>query len=168
MKNNDFNRTQRGFAMIAAIVLLVMLTALGAAVLRLTYTQQIGSAQDIMGARAMQAANAGVEWGMYRAIKGTWAGTACNTSTPTQTLDLIALTGFKVTVTCSTQSTAYKEGQKEQPDTSIVDITLQLYVIDAVACNGSAASCPDDLSSGSSTYVERRRQSVVSSIVPGM
>ena len=165
MKNNDLNRKQRGFAMIAAIVLLVMLTALGAAVLRLTYTQQIGSAQDIMGARAMQVANAGVEWGMYRALKtgGSWAGTACNTSTPTQTLNLIALTGFKVTVTCSTQSTPYKEGQ----DALGADITLQLYVIDAVACNGSAASCPDDASSGSATYVERRRQSVVSSIVPG-
>ena len=164
MKNNERHRKQSGFAMIAAIVLLVMLTALGAAVLRLTYTQQIGSAQDIMGARAMQVANAGVEWGMYRALKGSWAGTACNTSTPTQTLNLIALTGFKVTVTCSTQSTPYKEGQ----DALGADITLQLYLIDAVACNGSAAICPDDASSGSATYVERRRQSVVSSILPGI
>lgn len=151
---------QRGIGVVAAIVVLVMLSSLGAAVMRMTWTQQLTSAQDIMTARALQTANAGVEWGMYQAIKGTWAGAACAGS---QTLDLSGSSGFKVTVTCTTQATAYKEGQ----DGSGTDVSLRIYHLDAVACNGTAATCPDNASSANLNYVERRRQSTVSSTDSG-
>jgi MSHA biogenesis protein MshP len=151
---------QRGIGMVAAIVVLVMLAALAAAVTRMSWTQQITSAQDILGARAFQAANAGTEWGMYQALKGTWQGSNCSGS---QTLDLTSSMGFKVTVSCTTQATAFKEGQ----DAGGTDLTVRLYVIDAVACNGSAAACPDNASSAGLNYVERRRQSIVSSADPG-
>lgn len=151
---------QRGIGVVAAIVVLVMLASLGAAVMRMTFTQQITSAQDIMTARALQSANAGVEWGMYQAIKGTWAGAAC---TGSQTLDLSSSSGFKVTVTCTTQAAPYKENQ----DGSGTDIQLRIYHIDAVACNGTAGSCPDNASAANLNYVERRRQSTVSSVDSG-
>ncbi|HEX5355611.1 MAG TPA: MSHA biogenesis protein MshP [Aquabacterium sp.] len=153
-------RAQRGLGMVAAIVVLVMMAVLAAAVTRLTWTQQISSAQDIMGARAFQAANAGTEWGMYQALKGSWMGTNC---TGSQTLDLTSSMGFKVTVTCTTQATAYNEGQ----DSTGTNLTVRLYVIDAVACNGSAATCPDDANSAGMNYVERKRQSIISSADPG-
>lgn len=141
---------------VAAIVVLVMLAALAAAVTRLTWTQQVSSAQDIAGARAFQAANAGTEWGMYQALRGSWIQGACNGSS--QTLDLTSTNGFKVTVRCTSQTTAYNESQNDAG----ANLTLWLYMIDAVACNGSAASCPDDASSGGMNYVERKRQAVVS------
>lgn len=142
--------------MVAAIVILVMLAALAASVTRLSWTQQISSAQDIAGAKAFQAANAGTEWGMYQALKGSWTHGACNGSS--QTLDLTSSMGFKVTVTCTSQSTAFNEGQ----DANSNNLTLWLYMINAVACNGSAASCPDNASAVGMNYVERSRQAVVS------
>lgn len=153
-------RTQKGLGMVAAIVVLVMMAVLAAAVTRLTWTQQVSSAQDVMGARAFQAANAGTEWGMYQALKGGWMGSNCAGS---QTLDLTSSMGFKVTVSCTTQSTAYNEGQ----DSSGTNLTTRLYVIDAVACNGSAASCPDNANSAGMNYVERKRQAIISSADPG-
>lgn len=153
-------RAQRGLGMVAAIVVLVMMAVLAAAITRLTWTQQISSAQDIMGARAFQAANAGTEWGMYQALKGSWMGTNC---TGSQTLDLTSSMGFKVTVTCTTQATAFNEGQ----DSNGNNLPVRLYVIDAVACNGSGATCPDDANSGGMNCVERKRQSIISSADPG-
>ena len=151
---------QRGLGVIAAIVVLVMLASLAGAVVRLTWTQQVASSQDIMGARAFQAANAGTEWGMYKALKGTWAGSACAGSS--QTLDLRSTMGFWVTVSCATQASAYREGQNDAG----ADNTVRLYIIDAVACTG-AASCPDNTLSSSPTYIERRRQVIISSADPG-
>lgn len=150
-------RAQRGLGMVAAIVVLVMMSVLAAAVTRLTWTQQVSSAQDVMGARAFQAANAGTEWGMFQALNasGIWRGASCAGS---QTLDLTSSMGFKVTVTCTTQATAYNEGQTSAG----ADITTRLIVIDAVACNGSAATCPDNANSAGMNYVERKRQSILS------
>ncbi len=144
---------QAGLGAIAAIVVLVMLASLAAAVVRMTWTQQISFAQDILGAKAFQAANAGAEWGMYQALKGSWTDTNC---TGSSTLDLRSTMGFRVTVSCSTQ--LYNEGQ----DSSASNVNVRLYTINAVACNGTAATCPDNASAASANYVERSRQSIIS------
>jgi MSHA biogenesis protein MshP len=149
-RRRAFHATQLGFSSVAAIMVVLMLATLGAAMMRLTWTQQTASALDSLGAQALQAANAGTEWGMFQALRNA----SCAGST---TLDLTRATGFKVTVSCTTSS--YSEGQ----DASSANATVQLYVIDAVACNGSGAACPaTDGSSTGLNYVERRRQSVVS------
>ena len=57
---------QRGFGVIAAIVILVILAGLGAFVVSISTSQNITFAQDIQGARAYQAARAGLEWGISR------------------------------------------------------------------------------------------------------
>lgn len=160
-------RRQAGFGAVAAIVVVVMLSVLMAAVVRLTWTQAMTSAADTMGAKAFQAANAGTEWGMFQALRGTWAlNTACNGAS--QTINLTASMGFLVTVTCETQTTAFVEGQTEDslaPGT-MLNNSLLLYVITATACNGTT-SCPDATAALRPTYVERVRQSIVSNVDPG-
>ena len=137
---------QRGFGAIAAIFVLVVLAALAAAIVRFGSTAQAGIAQNLLSARALQAANAGTEWGLYQALKGIW--TTC--SGASQTLDLTASTGFRVTVSCDSRS--FNEGETAPG----VPRVVRLYTIDAVACN--SATCPDNNAATGPTYIERRRQ----------
>jgi MSHA biogenesis protein MshP len=137
----------RGFGAIAAIVVLVILSALAAAMVRFGAVAQSTAAQAVLAARASQAARAGTEWGLYQAFKGSW--TAC--SSASQTLDLATDLGFRVTVSCDSRS--WNEGESA-PGTPR---TVRVYTIDAVACN-STTSCPDNTRATSPGYVERRRQ----------
>ncbi len=54
---------QRGFAMMSALFILVVLAVLGAAIASISVRQQVGSAVELNTARAYQAARAGLEWG---------------------------------------------------------------------------------------------------------
>jgi MSHA biogenesis protein MshP len=137
----------QGFGAIAAIVVLVVLATLAAAIVRLGQSTQIGSAQDILGARAWAAARSGTDWGIYQALKGSW--TTCSGSS--QTLDLTADTGARVTVRCT--SSVYNEGETSTGTPQ----TVRLYTIDAVACN-STNTCPDNTRAVQPGYIERRRQ----------
>jgi MSHA biogenesis protein MshP len=56
---------QRGFSLVSAIFLLVVLAGLGAAMVSFSTTQNQGLAMDAMGSRAYQAASAGIEWAAY-------------------------------------------------------------------------------------------------------
>jgi len=138
---------QAGFGAIAAIVVLVVLASLAAAVVRFGTVAQTTSAQAVLAARALQAARAGTEWGLYQAFKGSW--TTC--AGASQTLDLTTDTGFRVTVSCA--SSVFNEGETSTG----VPRTVRLFTIDAVACNG-ASTCPDNTRATTQGYVERRRQ----------
>ena len=138
---------QRGLGAVAAIIVLVVLAALAAAVVRFGAVAQATNAQNIMSARASQAARAGTEWGLYQAFKGSW--TTCTGAS--QTLDLSASTGFRVTVSCDSRS--YYEGETA-PGTPR---SVRIFSIDAVACSGSTV-CPDNTAATGPNYVERRRQ----------
>ena len=138
---------EAGFGAIAAIVVLVVLASLAAAVVRFGTVAQTTSAQAVLAARALQAARAGTEWGLYQAFKGSW--TTC--AGASQTLDLTADTGFRVTVSCA--SSVFNEGETSPG----VPRTVRLFTIDAVACNGAGA-CPDNTRATTQGYVERRRQ----------
>lgn len=106
-------KTARGFAAISAIVVLVILAALGAFMVTLSGTQQITAAQDVMGSRAYRAARAGMEWIVSRLAGGGTPLTACPAGSP-YTLDdgdgaaPADLDDFTVTVTCA--SVAHDEG----------------------------------------------------------
>ena len=139
----------RGLGVIAALVVLVLLSTLAAAVVRLTWTQQTTLAQDIDSARAFQGAYAGTQWGMFQALRGSW--TTC--AGATQTLDLRSSMGVRVTVSCT--SDVYNEG--ETTAGTGTPLTVRLYTITAVACNGAAATCPDNASVTRPNYVERMR-----------
>ncbi len=139
-------RAARGMGAIAVIVVLVALAALAAAVLRLGQQAQGTTSQDLLSTRASAAARAGVEWGLYQALKGSW--TSC--SNASQTLDLVTDTGMKVAVSCDSRS--FNEGETSPG----VPLVVRVFTIDALACNSSA--CPDATAAVRAGYVERRRQ----------
>jgi MSHA biogenesis protein MshP len=93
---------QTGFAAIAAIVIVVLLAALGGFMVSISNTQQLSSSQDIQGSRAYWAARAGLEWSVVY-LKATPA--SCVTpiaAAPTP------IEGFNIVVNCTPQS--YDEG----------------------------------------------------------
>jgi MSHA biogenesis protein MshP len=130
---------QRGFSLISAIFLLVVIAALGTFAVTLSTTQQQSAALDVMGARAYQAARAGIEWGAYQAIInagaitcGTFAAPAPNSVTlPAGT----TLQNFTVTVACGIAATT--EG----------GVPVTMYQLTSTAKQG-AVTTPD--------YVERQ------------
>ena len=144
-------KRQWGFGAIAAIVILVILAVMGAAIVGISTAQQISSAEDIMSAKAWQAARAGNEWGLYKALNSTTPADTWKTcSNLTQTIDLTADTGFYVTVTCN--SWAFNEGES----TPGVARVVRVFRITAVAC--PAATCPAiDASAAGLGYIERTR-----------
>ena len=147
-------RRQLGFAYIAAVVVLVILAALAITVVRLSNTQQATSTQDILSIRAGQAARAGIEWGLYRLRTGQ-----CE---PIRNLDdFRAETGFRVTVECAPSS--FREGETSAG----AEIGITLFRIQATACNGNQAACPDPGQVPAEEYVERRRVATVCLTTPG-
>ncbi len=117
---------QHGFAAIAAIFLVVVLAALGGAMVSFSNTQQLSSAQDIQGSRAYWAARAGLSW----AVAGVLAPpAACPTASAPATLD-----GFSLEVRCTASS--YVDG----------GTTVVIYRLESRASAGTA---------GSPNYVER-------------
>lgn len=141
-------RPSQGFGAIAAIVVLVLLALLAATVVRMSRSAQGGFAQELVAARVHSAARAGIDWGLFQLLKGSWVG--CSGGR-TQTLDLRANTGARVTISCSVNT--YNEGSSAP----LVPRVLRVYTLRAVACTGAAASCPDNAAATTSQYVERER-----------
>lgn len=139
---------QRGFGVIAAIVIVVILASLGAFMSTLSTTQHVGSALDVQGARALFAAQSGVEWGLYHTLKGT-APCPATVSATGQTTDIGAIGDSTVSVTCYTRADSTSE-----PGMTAV------YQIVATACNApTGGRCPGDASGAN--YVERRVSALV-------
>lgn len=140
---------QQGFGAIAAIVVLVILAALAAAMARFGTVQQLSSAQDILAVRALAAARAGQEWGLYRVLQSNWCGA--------EGLDLTGDTGFLASVRCA-ESLQYREGESAVG----VPLTFKTYVVTVTACNmPTGGACPNPGAAASPGYVERVVQVVV-------
>lgn len=137
---------QRGFGAIAAIVVLVILAALAAAITTLSTAQQLGSAQDVMATRALWAAHAGTEWGLYRALKSA----DCDTQSWPYPDDA----GLTVTVSC--EKSDYKDGETT-PD---IAHQLRVFTVTATACTATACPAIDPSRVASAGYVERQRVAV--------
>ena len=99
LRANSPRPSQDGFAIVAAIFLLVVLAALGAFMLTLSNTQHLTSTQDVQGSRTYWAAKAGIQWAADR-LKPPAGACPGATSFPVD--------GFSVTVTCI--SNTYTEG----------------------------------------------------------
>ncbi len=90
---------QRGFSLISAIFLLVVIAALGTFAVTLSTSQQQSAALDVLGSRAYQAARAGIEWGAYQALQNnSCASTATLAPMPN------TLAAFSVTVACNSSA----------------------------------------------------------------
>jgi len=133
-------RQQSGFALITAIIILVVLAGLGAFAASFVPMQQLGSAADIQGARVLLAARSGLEWGAYQVTQG---GPSCAASTSnTFPATASSLQGITVTVTCDSSK-------------------APLYKIPATACNQpSGGACPNT-STLNVSYVERQVEMIV-------
>jgi MSHA biogenesis protein MshP len=135
----------RGFALPAAIFLMVVLAALALFLVQITTHQQSGHAADIQGLRAYQAARAGMEWGVYNFLRppqvcGNESFVPAGAS---------GLQAFTVTVTCV--PTVNDEG----------GIAITSARIVATACNQPAAgACPPP--NPGPNYIEREVAVVVS------
>ena len=92
-------RTARGFALVPALFLIVVLAALGAVAIRVGNGEQQTVTMALQQVRALAAARAGIEWGAYNAL----VNHNCAAST-TLSLSEAALSGFTVTVTCTATS----------------------------------------------------------------
>lgn len=133
---------QNGFALISAIFLLVILSALGAFMVSLSTMQQTASILDLQGSRAYQGARAGIEWGAYQIMTpentNPAAGGVVQYVCPASASSMPALggslKGFAVTLACV--SNTYAEGGN----------VLTTYQLTATATYGTMPS-PD--------YVER-------------
>lgn len=151
----------RGFAIVSAIFILVVLAALGAFIVSVSSNQHAGSALDIQGVRAYQAARAGVEWGIYQ-VQATPAynfsyGTpavavgsanpntrACPASPSSFVPAAPTLAGFTVTVTCIAT-------------VDLVNGGPTVYSLQSTACNQPAAgACPPAAPAAGIDYIERR------------
>ena len=120
----------RGFAIVSAIFILVVLAALGAFIVSVSTSQQVGSALDIQGVRAYQAARAGIEWGLYRQLQINSCVGATSFSPTASTLS-----GFTVTVTCMLAL---------DPNSGPT-----VYTITATACSEpDAGACPNTTNPG--------------------
>ena len=92
---------QAGVGLVTAIFLLVVLAGLGVAMVSITTSQQASANLDLLGARAYQAARAGLEWGIFQHTRNK----ACAAKSPFRMPDGTSLSGFSVLVTCTPQGT---------------------------------------------------------------
>lgn len=97
MPREAAGRRTGGFALIAALALLVVLGTTGAAMLRMTAIEQAGSSQRILGLRADRAAASGLEWARHQVARGP----GCPAPLSAFSLMEGALAGFRVVVACS-------------------------------------------------------------------
>jgi MSHA biogenesis protein MshP len=122
-------RPQRGFTIISAIFLVVVLAALGAMMVTFSTSQQTTSVQDIQGSRAYHAARAGVEFGVYQITRN--GVPVCNANTPLALGGSLA--GFAVAVQC----TAFPGGGATYAENGA---TSQVFQITSTASIGNAGS----------------------------
>jgi len=117
-------RPERGFALVAALFVMVVIAVVVAAMSRLSVTQNASLDLGIQQARAYQAARAGLEWGLHQLLlDGT-----CSPSNPALSMANSGLDEFTVTLACASLYSYSKES---------------LYRLTATASNGSPDSRAD-------------------------
>lgn len=93
-------KSSQGFSIVSAIFLLVVLSALGAFIVNISSGQHVSAAADVKGARAYQAARAGVEWGAYQVLDPNSAAASATPAGCPAATALTPFAGFTTVVTC--------------------------------------------------------------------
>ncbi len=157
---------QRGFSIVTAIFLVVVLAALGAFLVVVSTTQHISSAVDLEGSRAYWAARSGLDWGAYRVLDPVARLTyACSTGcsmeplptppctvpiSPAATQNNLTMNGFTVSVTCNCTPVCE------------AGVSQRVFRFVSNACNQpTAGACPHVGVPTGSTYVERQVTSMI-------
>jgi len=128
---------QRGFSLVSAIFLMVVLVILGTTMVTISSVQQTTAAQLLQVARANYAARAGAEWAAAQAGGGAWCPGAATTS--------FSVSGFAIELSCTRTDHLVDAG------------TQQYFVVDVTASSGTYDG-PD--------YVRRRLRTKVLGPVP--
>ena len=150
-------RRPRGFSIVSALFILVVLAGLAAYIVSTSATQHLTLAQDAMNSRALQASRAGIEWATHQVTRATAFQANCQavtaaygSATPERqgfgSGDFPGLEGFRVDVECRSQQ--FSEGAA----------TYRVYQIVSTAC--TAAACPAAVAPGTG-YVEHRQTATV-------
>ncbi len=119
-------RGSAGFALPAAIFLLLVVGMLVLLMSRLAVNQDAGSDLAVQQARAWQAARSGLDW----AVRQVWTGGSCPAGSPGFAGGPLA--GFSATVSCTQRSYTDERGN-----------SLQLFELSVTASNGTPGSRPD-------------------------
>lgn len=158
-----------GFAIASAIFILVVLAALGAAIVSLYGAQEAGVTLDLQGVRTYQAARAGLERGLYLVLRDT--GYPANTATQT-------VNQLTAAASCASTNPAAPTIASFQPGATtmagyVVTVTCYAshdntnmgpwtYKVQATACNQPVAgwtattvACPNTVNPAVN-YAERR------------
>lgn len=110
---------QRGFTLLTALFILVVLALLGVFMVTLSSVQSRSSLLAVQGARAYQAAQAGIEWGIAQSAVGVCAASST-----------FVVEGFSVTVNCLASGVPIVEGA----------MSYRVYDLSAQASLGSYGS----------------------------
>jgi MSHA biogenesis protein MshP len=105
MKPNALKQAQQGFALIAAIVLIVVLAAMAGFVATMVGGQSANQQLERMTQVADLAAQAGLEWGAYQALKNSNCVAANTPFTPPPNTSLSVMT---VRVSCTPGGPPYR------------------------------------------------------------
>jgi MSHA biogenesis protein MshP len=136
---------QRGFGMIAAIVILVIFAALSGYIVTLSSSQNLGAALDLQGTQAYFAAEAGLEWAKCQTQP------ICNgyvtPPTPCTPATNLTISGYTVMVSCTVANAG----------TAVEAGLGSIYLLTAVACN--SPSCPN--TTPGPLYVERKLSGLI-------
>lgn len=131
-----------GVGLVTAIFLLVVLAGLGVAAVTIFNAQQASSSLDLDGAKAYQAARAGIEWGLFKQRR---EGQCQNASFG---FGDSVLANFTVTVNCrAIGGLVDSEGKPS---------TLVRFRITAVACNQPVGGACTGEANNSPDFVQRR------------
>jgi MSHA biogenesis protein MshP len=110
-------KPEAGFSIVIAMFILVVLGLLGSYMVRLSGVQQDTGNYALQGARAYQAARAGIEWAVARINNGG----SCADVNAQSALSFAGINGFTVKLSCSSQT--YSEGNQNPV----------IYTIDALS-----------------------------------
>lgn len=130
-------REQQGFALVAALFLIIVLAALGLFSIKLSSTQQQSIDLELLGARAQAAANSGIEYAASQVFKN---GKTCANIAGTFNFTQSALKGFSTQITCVLS--VHTDGTA----------THNVYELSSIASYGTY---------GTTTYVSRQQKRTV-------
>ncbi|WP_020652172.1 pilus assembly PilX family protein [Massilia niastensis] len=136
-------RRSAGVGLVTAIFLLVVLAGLGVAAVTIFNAQQAGASNDFEGAKAYQAARAGIEWGLYERLRAGRCGDGSFALPPDS-----VLANFTVSVHCEAIAGPVTEDGDED--------ALTRWRIKATACNQPVDDQCGKQASNSPDFVQRR------------
>lgn len=141
----------KGFSIIGAIFVLVILSLLGLAMMTISAVLHTTSAQTTSGVQAYYAAMSGLEWGVYRATGKCLADHNAICDNPAIN-SVFTLNGYEVTVSCDDYGVQFDDGNGLFDLDTITVTAKRLNVpvgspdqisrtVQATATRGEPASC---------------------------